>query len=181
LHRLCLHMYSLTLQPYCVSRLTRGMAHDDYKFLCKFHLVCTSYVIAKVSLQTYMLWVPSQGSLSTHCTCDLSPALIRRTRNACTLSSDMVEQGSICIHWTARHWIRVHIHTLVHWAMVSVVVSHQVTVVLTSPGGGARCLSRNHNGRSTSWSIAHSAWYNPATLSIILKVPAWTFSHFSSQ
>ena len=109
------------------------MIHDDYEFLpYKFHSVHSSYVVAKVSLQTCILWVPSQGSLSAHCTCDLSPALIWRTSNACTLSSDMVEQGSIYTCWTASHWIRVCIHTLVHWTVESMVLSHQVAIVLTS-------------------------------------------------
>ena len=85
------------------NRLTRGMVHDDYEFLCEFHLVHTAHVT--------------------------SHALIWRTRNACTLSSDMVEQGSIHTCWTASHWIRVCIHTLMHWTVESVVLSHQYSRV----------------------------------------------------
>ena len=68
----------------------------------------------------------------------------------------MVEQCTIGVACTVRQGLLVFIHTLVHSAMVILVISHEVSIVLPGPGGRAAGPGWDHNYSGSSGHIAHS-------------------------
>ena len=68
----------------------------------------------------------------------------------------MVEQCTIGVACTVRQGLLVLIHTLVHSAMVILVISHEVSIVLPGPGGRAAGPGWDHNYSGSSGHI-HTA------------------------
>ena len=95
------------------------------------------------------------SSLGTHCTSQFSPSCVWRACNPMTCCFHVVEQSSTLICSTSRYRLRVLINTFVHPAIVSMIISHQVAIVLLCPGGGAGGLSWYHQHCSPGGNIAH--------------------------
>ena len=109
--------------------------------------VTTIVSIIGLHVVWYMMTMSSFVSfISTHCTCDLS-------------CSDMEDKE--CLYTELGHGrTRLHPYLLNCQSLNQGLHPHTHALnggirgvepsVLTSPGGGARCLSSNHDGRSTS-------------------------------